>query len=221
LLEVQLSRTQLEVLRAQLQPHFLFNTLHSIAALMHEDVGGADRMIARLSDLLRMTLENGAVQEVALKSELEFLDGYLDIEKTRFQDRLMVEEQIAPEALDCGVPNMILQPIVENAIRHGIARKSSPGKIEIRAAKSDGWLALTISDDGPGADATQVAGGKGRGLANTRARLKCLYGEKQRFVTKQRPGGGMEVEMLIPAKLMQDEAPGTLTKTWIARPTPP
>jgi signal transduction histidine kinase len=150
LLQVQLTRAQLETLRAQLQPHFLFNTLHAISALMHENIHAADSMLARLSDLLRMTLENGEVQEVSLKSELDFVEGYLDIERTRFLDRLNVVWHVAPDALDCAIPNMLLQPLVENAVRHGIARKSTPGTIIISAERRDGWLDLRVSDDGPG-----------------------------------------------------------------------
>ena len=126
-LATRLAQAQLQVLKMQIQPHFLFNTLHAISTLMHKDVESADRMIAQLSDLLRLTLESDGVQEVSLKQELEFLESYLEIEKTRFQDRLTIETKIAPETLDAQVPNLILQPLVENAVRHGIEPRSAPG----------------------------------------------------------------------------------------------
>jgi LytS/YehU family sensor histidine kinase len=149
-LEARLAQAQLQALKMQLQPHFLFNTLHAISALVHKDVEAADRMLARLSDLLRLALESAGVQEVPLKQELEFLERYLEIEQTRFQDRLTVRMEIAPEALDALVPNLIMQPLVENAIRHGIAPRATPGKIEITAMLADGQLHFHIRDDGPG-----------------------------------------------------------------------
>ncbi|HKP10568.1 MAG TPA: histidine kinase, partial [Blastocatellia bacterium] len=132
-LEAQLAHAQLHALRMQLQPHFLFNTLHSISALVHKDPRAADRMIARLGDFLRLTLDSAGTQEVPLHQELEFLKCYLDIERIRFRDRLTTRLDVDPQALECRVPNLILQPIVENAIRHGVAPRSAPGRVEIHA----------------------------------------------------------------------------------------
>jgi two-component system, LytTR family, sensor kinase len=194
-LQMQLQKAQLQILRAQLQPHFLFNTLHSVSALIHEDVPRAEHMLMRLGDLLRMTLESGPVQQVSLKKELDFLEAYLDIERTRFQDRLTVRLQIAPEVLDTAVPSMLLQPIVENAIRHGIAKRSGPGMVEISAGRENGSVVLRVRDDGPGFQEDHRAG---VGLANTRARLEYLYGGRQNLVVFHPPHGGVEVSIYVP-----------------------
>src|SRR5579863_968757 len=139
----QLAQAQLQALRMQLHPHFLFNTLNAISTLVHKDPELADRMIARLSDLLRLTLENVGVQEVRLAKELEFLEKYLDIERTRFADRLEIHMEIAPETLDAGAPYLILQPLVENAIRHGIAPRAERGRIAIEAHRREGRLVIS------------------------------------------------------------------------------
>ncbi len=198
-LETRLAQAQLQVLKMQIQPHFLFNTLHAISTLMHKDVEAADRMIAQLSDLLRLTLESDGVQEVSLKQELEFLEGYLEIEKTRFQDRLTIETKIAPETLDAQVPNLILQPLVENAVRHGIEPRAAPGKIEILTTRQNGLLEITISDDGPGLKNSDLQ--EGIGLTNTRARLQQLYGEDFRFELGNSEKQGFVVKLVIPFKL--------------------
>ena len=198
-LEARLAQTQLQVLKMQLHPHFLFNTLHAVSTLMHKDVEAADRTIARLSDLLRMTLENAGVQEVPLKQELEFLQPYLEIEQIRFPDRLRVKTDIDPLALDALVPNLILQPLVENAIRHGIALSPTAGRIEIRARRAGDSVEIHVRDDGPGLPAGPPEGLKeGLGLANTRARLEQLYGPAQRFEVANAPEGGWVVAMTIP-----------------------
>jgi|SRR5690242_3065007 len=134
-LSTQLAQAQLQALRMQIHPHFLFNTLNSIAALLHKDVEAADRMVARLGDFLRSTLKRSEAQTISLDQELEFLKCYLDIERTRFQDRLTVSLQIDPQSLEVSVPNLILQPIVENAVRHGIARQDDAGSITVRTSK--------------------------------------------------------------------------------------
>jgi two-component system, LytTR family, sensor kinase len=198
-LETRLAQAQLQVLKMQLHPHFLFNTLHAISTLMHKDVEAADRMIARLSDLLRLALENEGVQEVTLKQELELLERYLDIEQTRFRDRLTVEMSIEPEVLDARVPNLILQPLVENAIRHGITTRRGQGRIEIGARRTNGTLALSVRDDGRGLGTGQEEKIKeGVGLTNTRARLSQLYGERAGFELKSMPEGGTLCSLLIP-----------------------
>ncbi len=200
-LETQLAQAQLEALKMQLQPHFLFNTLHAISSLMHRDVEAADKMLARLSDLLRLTLENAGAQEVTLRQELEFLERYLEIEQTRFRDRLQVRMEIEPETLDARVPNLILQPLVENAIRHGIAARAAASSIEIRAIRADGSLHLQVRDDGPGLQAEIK---EGVGLTNTRARLQQLYGAAQRFELSNANDGGLLVSLTLPLRLEQE-----------------
>jgi sensor histidine kinase YesM len=201
-LETQLAQAQLQALKMQLHPHFLFNTLHAISALMDDDVKGARRMIARLSELLRLTLESVGQQEVSLRQELDALERYLEIEQIRFQDRLTVRLAVAPETLDACVPNLVLQPIVENAIRHGIAPRSSAGRIEIRAERRDGMIELQVIDDGPGLQPCDEEGAEkfkeGIGLANTRARLRRLYGDEHRIEINDADGGGLVVKLSIP-----------------------
>jgi sensor histidine kinase YesM len=198
-LETQLAQAQLQALKMQLHPHFLFNTLHAISSLMRKDVEAADSMITRLSDLLRLTLENTGVQEVTLRQELEFLERYLEIEQTRFRDRLQVRMEIEPDTLDARVPNLILQPLVENAIRHGIAPRSAPGWIEIRAARDGETLQLQVRDNGPGLPPIgQPTLKEGVGLANTRARLEQLYGAAQNFELSNREEGGLLVSLTLP-----------------------
>ncbi|MDT7688108.1 MAG: two-component system, LytTR family, sensor kinase [Acidobacteriota bacterium] len=201
-LQTQLTRAQLEALKMQLHPHFLFNTLHSISALVHRDPESADRMIARLGDFLRLTLENSGAAEVSLQKELEFLTCYLEIERVRFNDRLTTSLEVEPGALDIPVPNLILQPIVENALRHGIAQSSAPGRVEISAKRENGSLRIRVQDNGPGlAGVTRPHMGlkEGVGLSNTRARLEQLYGASHRFELSNAPGGGLLVTLVIPA----------------------
>lgn len=201
-LETQLSQAQLQALKMQLHPHFLFNTLHSISALLHKDTESARKMITRLGDFLRLTLENSGTQEVTLQQEMEFLRCYLEIERVRFQDRLTTRVFVDPDALDTRVPNLILQPIVENAIRHGIAPRSTPGEIEIRAKQEDGFLRIRIRDNGPGLPMNRTVDSlfkKGLGLTNTQARLDRLYGAEHRFVIANDPAGGLAVTLEIPS----------------------
>jgi sensor histidine kinase YesM len=201
-LQTQLTQAQLEALKMQLQPHFLFNTLHSISALLHRDPDSADRMIARLGDFLRLTLENSGAQEVSLQKELEFLTCYLEIERVRFQDRLTTSLDVEPAALDTPVPNLILQPIVENALRHGVAQTRGPGRVEISAKRENGSLRIRVWDNGPGLKAiTRHDDGLkvGLGLSNTRARLEQLYGASHRFELENAPQGGLLVTLEIPA----------------------
>jgi two-component system LytT family sensor kinase len=196
-LEKSLAQAKLHALQMQLNPHFLFNSLHSVSALMHQDVEAADRMVVRLSDLLRAALDNSGAQEVALRDELKFLQSYLEIEKIRFGQRLTVFTEIPADLLDARVPNLILQPLVENAIRHGIEPHAKPGRIELRAQRMNGELTLEVSDNGAGVDdANEVS--DGIGLSNTRTRLRTLYGEAHRFELGNRPEGGMRVRLTIP-----------------------
>ncbi len=201
-LESQLCHAQLTALKMQLDPHFLFNTLHAISSLMHEDPAAAEKTVNRLNDLLRMSLENGTGQEVTLRREMEFMEGYLDIQKTRLRDRLNVRLHLEPRTLEALVPNMILQPLVENAVKYGIASRLTPGNLEIRAEDHGEVLRLEITDDGPGLSPRRAGQPTKRvGIANTRARLQQLYGETHHFSMSRPPGGGTQVRLEIPFRL--------------------
>jgi LytS/YehU family sensor histidine kinase len=190
----------LQALKMQLHPHFLFNALHSISALVHSDPDAADKMIARLGDFLRLTLDTAAAQEVPLRQEIEFLNCYLEIERIRFRDRLTTSLDVDPQALECRVPNLVLQPIVENAIRHGVAPRSAPGRVEVHAERRGGALRLQVRDNGRGlpADGVCATKGGGVGLSNTRARLQQLYGGAFVFEIENDPAGGVVVTLEIP-----------------------
>ena len=198
-LRTQLAQAQLEALKMQIHPHFLFNTLHSISALLSRDTEAARKMISRLGDFLRLTLENGGTSEVSLQQELEFLKSYLEIERIRFKDRLTTTINVDPEVLDVQVPNLILQPIVENAMRHAITRTNS-GEVEITAAARNGVVRIEVKDNGPGIDEPQSLSktSRGVGLANTQARLSGLYGSNAKFELRNRPTGGLTVMLEIP-----------------------
>src|SRR4051794_16382837 len=197
-LETRLIEARLKTLVAELHPHFLFNTLHAISTLVHRDPESADRMISRLSDLLRITFDRTGEPTVSLKDEIDFLQKYLDIEQTRFQDRLTVNVTIDPEALDGEVPRMILQPLVENAIKHGIAGRNGGSQIHVAAGRDGERLWMQVRDNGVGLQVrTLKALRTGVGLSNTRARLDCLYGRLYRleFTDKH---GGLSVLIEIP-----------------------
>ena len=197
-LEVRLAETRLQLLSMQLQPHFLFNTLNTIAELVHHDPDTADYMITGLSDLLRRALDLGSAQEIALDTELDLLSRYLDIQKARFGDRLQVRLTIDEQARRASVPVLLLQPLVENAIRHGLAARVAAGCIDIAVHRLGTMLAISVTDDGPGAAEEPVAGKGGVGLRNTRARLEALYGAKQRLDFTNAPDGGARVSLEIP-----------------------
>ena len=198
-LEARLARSQLEVLKGQLHPHFLFNTLNAISALVHRDPKAADEMITQLSDLLRMSLDSIGIQEVTLGQEVNFLSRYLDIQRTRFQDRLHVALSIPPELLHAMVPNQVLQPIAENAIKHGLATRPECGRIEVSARQSGDWLDLAVRDNGPGIhlgpEGLPVGG---IGLRNTRERLRELYGPGAVLTLANHPDGGAIVRLRLP-----------------------
>jgi two-component system, LytTR family, sensor kinase len=197
-LQTRLAEAQLDALQRQLQPHFLFNTLHTISSLMRSDVESADLMIDRLSDLLRTSLRSKA-QEVPVKQEIEILQSYVAIEQTRFRDRLTVSIDVASEVLDALVPQLLLQPLVENAVRHGIAPRARSGRIDIRVFRRGDDLQMDVRDSGDGAPPERlVALNHGVGLGNTRARLAHLYGERHRFIFANAPGGGFQVSVSIP-----------------------
>jgi two-component system, LytTR family, sensor kinase len=199
----QLAEARLHVLSAQLQPHFLFNTLHAISALVWEDQARADRLLARLSDLLRMTLRSGTRIETTLDEEVALLRHYAEIQETRYGARLRVCIDVEPAVREALVPRLILQPLVENAIRHGITRRIVPGRVDVRAWKEADTLNLLVRDDGVGLGA-KGAGQDGVGLSITRARLEQLYGDAQRFTLTAAPHGGAICALAIPFRV---EAP--------------
>jgi LytS/YehU family sensor histidine kinase len=191
----------------QLQPHFLFNTLNAIMVLVRQQKGlQAEEMLAHLSDLLRCVLEDVEAQEVSLRRELEYLQLYLSIEQVRFLDRLRTEISADPAILDAAVPQMALQPIVENAIRHGLGKSSSAGKIQISAIRVNDMLEIKVQDDGPGFPDGNASQGRGIGLANTRTRLHQLYGGSAKLTGENGELGGAIVTMLLPYHLAPESS---------------
>ncbi|HEV3315721.1 MAG TPA: histidine kinase [Candidatus Angelobacter sp.] len=205
-LETQLERTQLSILKMQLQPHFLFNTLHSISALMHQDVKAADKMISCLGDLLRMSIAGMDSHEVAVKQELDFLDKYLEIQQIRFQGRLSVELRIAPNVLGAAIPYLLLQPLVENAIKHGISKRTQAGNITVEVHRALDELRILVANDGPSVNTTPSSGSNGIGLSNIQVRLQTLYGTAQRLDIRHLPGNKTEVEIAVPFRLTQEQS---------------
>lgn len=200
-LQTRLDQARLQALKLQLQPHFLFNTLNTITALVHTDPHSAERMISGLSELLRISLGTAGEQEVPLERELDVLRHYLDIQQVRFQDRLSVSFDVDRDAPRAFVPNLLLQPLVENAIKHGIGPRAAAGHIVISAHRRNGVLALEVSDDGVGAATGGEASDarrEGVGLGNSRARLQSLYGDAHRFEVGPRSAGGFRVHIEIP-----------------------
>jgi two-component system, LytTR family, sensor kinase len=203
-LEASLAGARLDALALQLQPHFLFNTLNSIAELMHEDTAAAERVVGRLSALLRATLDAPIGHEVPLDRELALLDAYLSIERVRFEERLRVRIVTAADTGACLVPRFLLQPIVENAVRHAVSPRREGGAITIEAERRDDRLLLTVADDGPGLNGASASGratGGGIGLANVRARLETLYGDQQAFAIVNNDTGGVDVRIHLPFRL--------------------
>jgi LytS/YehU family sensor histidine kinase len=196
-LETRLVEAQLQALQRQLHPHFLFNTLHAISALVHRDADKADEMIERLSDLLRLALDRVSVAEVPLEDEIEYVRAYLDIEAVHFGDRLAVRWRIDPRARDRLVPNLMLQPLVENAVRHGLEPLRLGGTLDIAASLDGDRLLVRIADNGCGPKAELR---EGVGLGNTRARLARLYGPGGSLEVRPRSGGGTEVTIRMPAR---------------------
>lgn len=194
-----LAKTQLQVLEMQLQPHFLFNTLNSIMVLIGKDPQTAQRTVARLANILRRSLDRRGTQEVTLQEELEFLDRYLEIERLRFGDRLTVEHHVGAGVGDALVPNMLFQPLVENAIRHGVSARRGPARIDVVAEREDGRLVLHVKDNGVGLQGNGTEMLKmGIGLGNTRERLQRLYGHHHQLELKSLPEGGVDVQVVIP-----------------------
>jgi sensor histidine kinase YesM len=213
-LEGQLAQAHLSALKMQLHPHFLFNTLNAIMVLVRQEKGReAEEMLGRLSDLLRCVLEDVDAQEIPLRRELEYLQLYLSIEQVRFQDRLRVEIVAAPETLAAAVPHMVLQPIVENAIRHGIGRSLSAGHVRITARCVDGMLEMQVQDDGPGIAAAGPEQVRGIGLANTRERLSQLYGEAGRLTVENQPQGGVAATLVLPYRAIDGASEADFLET--------
>ena len=200
-LQARLAQAELRALKGQLQPHFLFNTLNTISSVMYEDVQAADALISRLADLLRLSLRERGEQEVTLAEEMEFLTLYLEIMRARFGPRLDVKVSADPGTGGALVPHLLLQPLVENSIRHGVAQTAGAGHIEVRAARQDGTLTLTVRDDGPGIADASDAMRRGVGLPNTAGRLAHLYGQEGRFELANADGGGLVVTVRIPFRV--------------------
>ena len=199
-MKTRVARARLEALKMQLHPHFLFNTLNSILPLVFRDRDAAARTVVRLGDLLRLSVQNESSDLIPLRKEIEVLRVYLEILQTRFQDRLTVSLEVEPGIGEALVPNLILQPLVENAIKHGIAAKPGAGRIEIRAwRQGQGRLGLSVRDDGPGpSEGGRRAGGEGVGLRNTRDRLELLYAADHAFSFQGAAGRGCEVSLSFP-----------------------
>jgi two-component system, LytTR family, sensor kinase len=197
--ERDLANAQLLLLKSQLQPHFLFNTLHAVSAMMHEDIEAADRMLSLLSDLLRLTIENIGHHEVSVKQELDFLQKYLEVERIRFQERLTLRLEVDPDVLDALIPSMILQPLAENSIRHGFGSHKNTGMIVVKALRRERSLMLNFSDNGrgfPKRNWEQIT--DGLGLTNTRRRLQQLYPANHGFRLDSPAEGGATVMFEIP-----------------------
>ena len=197
-LEAQLATAQLAALRMQLHPHFLFNALNGVSALIHGDPDAADEMLERLGALLRLSLERGDEQEIPLRDELGFIAQYLELERLQYADRLRVAIDVPDELLDARVPAFILQPLVENALRHGIAPKAEGGTVRIRAEARRAMLEITVLDDGYGPQATPR---KGIGLANVRDRLRARFGDDAALALEARPEGGATARLTLPLRL--------------------
>lgn len=203
-LEAQLALAQVHALKMQVHPHFLFNTLHAITVLIREDPAAATRVVTRLGDLLRLTLSRATTAQVSFRRELEILTLYLEIERTRFHDRLAIEYDVQPATLDALVPDLILQPLVENAIKHGVSPNAGTGRIDVRSWREGDWLLLEIRDNGTGLP-SGARPRDGIGLTTTKARLERLYGTRQELTLTNLPQRGCVARIRIPFQLASDE----------------
>jgi two-component system LytT family sensor kinase len=206
-LEGQLALAELKALRMQLQPHFLFNTLHAIGVLIHSDPKAAHVMLTRLAELLRLSLDTASEPELPLEVELAFVEKYLAIQKARFGDRLTVRYALEPDAMRGLVPTLIMQPLVENALEHGVAPHARPGVIEIAASRTANALTIRVRDNGNGLSEREGRVKSGVGLANTRGRLRQLYGDRSRLTLANAVGGGLEVILEMPWREAPRPAP--------------
>jgi two-component system LytT family sensor kinase len=202
-LESRLIQSELSALKQQLHPHFLFNTMNTISVLVREKRNDeAISLLAKLSTLLRISLDSARVEEVTVRREMAFLERYIDIQKVRFEDRLSVHTQLSAEALEARIPNFLLQPLVENAILHGVAPKNGPGSVTVAGKVTDGRLYLEVSDDGMGIDDARVSRSReGIGLSTTRERLSRIYGSMSQLVLKSEPGKGTTVSIVLPYRV--------------------
>jgi two-component system LytT family sensor kinase len=197
-LETNLIRAELQVLKTQLQPHFLFNTLHSVTALVRKDPRAAEKMICSLGDLLRLTLAAEDNPKVTVRRELEFLEMYLDIQRVRFQDRLVTEIDVAEDVLDADVPYLLLQPLIENAIKHGVARQRGLGRIEVSIRRESDFISISVMNDNSVAVAAPEGENLGIGLGNIRSRLRILYDSKAHLLVRELPDAHFQVEVRLP-----------------------
>jgi signal transduction histidine kinase len=201
-LETALVQTEIKLFKAELDPHFLFNALNTVSALVHRDPAAADRMICRLSDFLRLSFATTGAQEVSLQRELEHLRAYMEVQMVRFRGRLALEVDVPTELLGCRVPNLLLQPLVENVVKHAVAAWMRPVHASVLARRTGDELVIEIADDGPGLAPVPLAGRReGVGLANTRGRLRKLYDGTHRLTLEPRPGGGTRVVVALPYRL--------------------
>jgi len=205
-LEAELSGARLKVLTSQLQPHFLFNALNTISSVMYKDVAAADRVLAQLGNLLRRALRSSEAHEVSLHEEIQTLELYLDIMRARFSDRLTVSVDVSPELDRVLVPQLLLQPLVENALRHGDPGVGRHMMVGVRAETENGHLRLTVEDNGPGLPpGFEPMKGNGVGLRNTARRLEHLYGSNQEMRLENRPDGGLVVTVALPLRIEKDQ----------------
>lgn len=217
-LETDLANAQLHALRSQLNPHFLFNALNSVVTLIGRDTHGAQRMIVRLSELLRATLAAGDGSEVQLRQELELVERYLDIERIRFGSRLSVTIDVPAELMTATVPALLLQPLVENAITHGLSQISTTGLVSVRAWVEGRMLHLEVRDNGPGPFVKPKRPGSGIGVSNLRARLERLYGDEQSIELLEAPGGGCIAAVMLPMVFARGEMRGSTISSAIELP---
>lgn len=198
-LQGRLAQAELQNLKSQLQPHFLFNTLHTISVLIRQDPEAANRVLLKLGDLLRISLDYSRADQIPLQQELDFLATYLSIEQTRFQERLRTSITADGESRAALIPTLLLQPLVENAVRHGIAPRATGGSLQIFARRVSDTLELRVEDDGSGLSADYAErASRGCGIRNTEGRLRALYGQSARFEVAARPGGGVAVDISLP-----------------------
>ena len=205
-LEAQLALAQVQALKMQVHPHFLFNTLHAVTVLIHEDPAAATRVVTRLGDLLRLTLSRATTAQVSFRRELEILTLYLDIERMRFHDRLVVRYDVQPTTLSALVPDLILQPLVENAIKHGVSPNAGTGRIDVHSRREGDWLIVEIRDNGAGLPPGERPR-DGIGLSTTKARLERLYGERHELTLANLPEGGFVARIRVPFQPSGDDRP--------------
>jgi signal transduction histidine kinase len=220
-LRAQIAEARLRALEMQLRPHFLLNALNSVASLVGSDAGAASRMLARIEDFLRLSLSNSGSAAVPLRDEMSFLDHYLSIQRVRFQDRLTTDFRVDPASREALVPTFILQPIVENAIRHGIAPRATRGHIDVRAERRGARLHLAVRDDGVGTDAAMHEGRFGLGLSNTAARLQLLYGGDHTLAVASGEGGGFTVSLDLPFQPAPPRNPDGPARNFSVEPAAP